>query len=229
MSYNNGPKLATDNPIQFYLDAGNSKSYPGTGTVWNDLSINGNNGTLTNGPTYSSANGGSIVFDGVNDYVTTSNTNLAASFTGDMTAEVWFKISATSSDWVRVIGTGGNTGNRTFGLWYNNPGNYLLWQRYGGPADPSILITSALSLNTWYYFAATTSGTAHALYLNNSKIGTATASGPWTASSENITLGYAGFHAYINGNIALGRLYGKGLTSSEILQNYNANRGRFGL
>ena len=57
------------NGLQLYLDAGNASSYPGSGTSWTDLSSNGRNGTLTNGPTYSSADGGSIVFDGSNDYV----------------------------------------------------------------------------------------------------------------------------------------------------------------
>ena len=64
-----GPEI-TESGLVLALDAGNLKSYPTTGTTWTDLSGRGNTGTLTNGPTYSSANGGSIVFDGVNDYVT---------------------------------------------------------------------------------------------------------------------------------------------------------------
>jgi len=55
--------------LQLYLDAGNASSYPGSGTTWTDLTVNGRNGTLTNGPTYSGTNGGSIVFDGTNDFV----------------------------------------------------------------------------------------------------------------------------------------------------------------
>jgi hypothetical protein len=72
-------ELAT---LQLYLDAGNASSYPGSGTTWTDLSGNGRNGTLTNGPTYSSANGGSIVFDGTDDFVqcTGSLTVTAATF-----------------------------------------------------------------------------------------------------------------------------------------------------
>jgi len=60
------------NGLVLCLDAGNTKSYPGSGTTWIDLSGNSNTGTLTNGPTYSSENGGSLVFDGIDDYVTTS-------------------------------------------------------------------------------------------------------------------------------------------------------------
>ena len=67
MPNNYGPRIVTDGLV-LCLDAGNSKSYPGSGTAWNDLSRNGNNGTL-NGPTFNSADRGSIVFDGTNDYV----------------------------------------------------------------------------------------------------------------------------------------------------------------
>jgi hypothetical protein len=65
------------------LDAADKNSYPGSGTTWTDLSGNGNNGTLVNGPTFSSANGGSIVFDGVDDYVTcgTNSSTLVSSMT----------------------------------------------------------------------------------------------------------------------------------------------------
>jgi hypothetical protein len=68
MSIGYGPRVVTDGLV-LALDAADTNSYPGSGTTWNDLSGNGNTGTLTNGPTYSSDNGGSIVFDGTNDYV----------------------------------------------------------------------------------------------------------------------------------------------------------------
>jgi hypothetical protein len=77
MSIGYGPKLITDGLV-LCLDAADSLSYPGSGTTWTDLSGNSNNGVFVNGPTYDSSNGGSIVFDGSNDYIelTTRNTNL---------------------------------------------------------------------------------------------------------------------------------------------------------
>jgi hypothetical protein len=76
MAVNYSPKIITDGLV-LYLDAANTRSYPGSGTVWSDLSRGGNNGTLRNGPTFNSGNGGSIVFDGVNDYASfPNNTNL---------------------------------------------------------------------------------------------------------------------------------------------------------
>ena len=74
MSLSRGPKIVT-NGLVLYLDAANKKSYPGSGTTWTDLSGNNNTGTLTNGPTFDSNNGGSIVFDGTNDYVSNTMSN----------------------------------------------------------------------------------------------------------------------------------------------------------
>ena len=82
MSINEASPSVITTGLQLYLDAGNASSYPGSGTTWTDLSGNSRDGTLTNGPTYSGTNGGSIVFDGSNDYVqcTGSLTVTAATF-----------------------------------------------------------------------------------------------------------------------------------------------------
>jgi hypothetical protein len=67
MALSHSPSIVTDGLV-LCLDAGNPKSYPGSGTTWTDLSGNGNNGTLVNGVGYSGDNLGSLSFDGVNDY-----------------------------------------------------------------------------------------------------------------------------------------------------------------
>ena len=74
MALGHGPTVVT-NGLVLALDAADRNSYPGSGTAWTDISGRGNTGTLTNGPTYSSANGGSIVFDGTNDYVDCGSIN----------------------------------------------------------------------------------------------------------------------------------------------------------
>ncbi len=157
------PKIVTDGLV-LALDAANSKSYPGSGTAWNDISGNSNNGTLTNGPTFSSADGGSILFDGTNDYINGVH-NSQLDTTGDMTGEVWFQLTETASDWVRVLGKGDAT-NRTFGLWYNTGSSYFLYQRYGSSGNVGILHTSTVTLNTWWHMVGTSSGTSHVFYLN---------------------------------------------------------------
>ena len=81
------------------LDAGNSSSYPGTGTTWTDLSGSVNTGTVFNSPVYSSANGGYLDFDGIDDYASGAN-SVSTDLTGDMSCEVWFKLDAVAGDWV---------------------------------------------------------------------------------------------------------------------------------
>jgi hypothetical protein len=83
------PKIVTNGLVLNY-DAGQQNSYSGSGTTWTDLSGRGNTGTLTNGPTYSSANGGSIVFDGVDDYVNIGSQSLVGSGTSPFSVELWF-------------------------------------------------------------------------------------------------------------------------------------------
>jgi len=210
--------------LTMLLDAGFTPSYPLSGTSWTDLSFSGNNGTLVNGPSYSGSNGGTIVFDGTNDYV--NGPAISSQLTGDMTVEAWIYITSGPSDWVRIIGTGNNpSGNRTFGLWYFTD-RTLLWQRYGTNIV-GLQPANVLSYNTWYHVAATTIGSTHTLYLNGSSIGTSTVTGPWPASNETITIGSAvGIHAYLTGNISISRIYNRGLSSTEILQNYNAQSYR---
>jgi len=171
------------------------------------------------------ASNGTFSFDGTDDTIHCGN--ISSSFTGDVTVEALVKINASPSDWVRIVGSGGNSGNRTFGLWYSTS-RTILWQRYGA-ADPSILPGTAMDTGVWYHIVATTSGTSHVLYLNNSVIGTAAAAGPWAASGENVTIGFAGFHTYLNGTVPTVKLYNRGLTAQEVAQNFNALRGRYGI
>jgi hypothetical protein len=229
-----GPDLV-QNGLVLALDAADKNSYVGSGTTWTDLSGNGNNGTLTNGPTFSSVNSGVIVFDGVDDYINCGN-NSSLKLTGDITIDTWIYISANPSDWVRICGIGssdGGSSNRIYGLWYNGTNasvtRNLLWQRYSPLAQiyPTSVI---LALNTWYYVSVTTNGSLHTLYLNGLSIDTTTSAGPWTTNTvDNVTIGYAGFHTYHTGRISLTRIYNRALTATEVLQNYNITKTRFGL
>jgi hypothetical protein len=183
-----------------------------------------NNNTIT-AQNLSYASDGTFSFDGTDDTIHFGN--ISSIFTGNLTVEAIVNLSAYQSDWVRIVGTGGNSGNRTFGLWYYTDGR-LLWQRYGA-SDPAINPSNVLSPGTWYHIVATTSGSNHVLYLNNSIIGTATAAGPWAASGENVTVGFAGFHTYLFGSVPNIRLYNRALSAQEVAQNFQALRGRYGL
>jgi hypothetical protein len=218
------------NGLLFDLDAGFIPGYPRTGTTWYDVSGNSYDGTLVNGPTFDSNNNGSLVFDGVNKYV--NGAGISSQLTGDITVEVWIKTTVTPTDWVRLIGTGNNpSGNRTFGLWLSVT-RAILWQRYGGQGGSQVNIQTnqTLTTNTWYQIAATTSGSSQTVYINGSSVLTGTGAGPWTASNENITLASSvSIHTFLTGNMSIGRIYNRALSSSEILQNYNSQKGRYGL
>jgi hypothetical protein len=109
-----GPNVVMDGLV-LYLDAGNRISYPGTGTVWSDISRGGNNGTLTNGPTFNSGNGGSIVFDGTNDYAILGNilNDVIAGNTPKYTFSVWIKFNALANNINYVLFN--KVGDTTFG------------------------------------------------------------------------------------------------------------------
>lgn len=188
------------------------------------IDIGGNNNITPTSLTYNAD--GTFSFNGSSNFLTLSL--LTSEFTGNMTAEVWIRPTASPGDWVRIVGSGGNSGNRTFGLWYNVD-RRLLWQRYGG-ADPAIFPASpTLTLNAWNHVVATTSGSSHVLYLNGVSIGTATAAGPWADSGETPTVGFAGFHTYVTGQISNVKLYTRGLSGDEVLQNFNTQRGMYGI
>lgn len=218
------------------LDSGSKSSYLGSGITWSDLSGNGYDGTLTNGPTYSSSNGGLIVFDGSDDYVVGVH-NATLDVTGDMTAECWFKLTSNRSDWVCLFSKGELTAGRTFGLWIyqvTDPG-YFLFQRYEpvGAQYPGASITDTVRLDTWYQIVGVSSSTTLQLYLNGSLVATSTYATASSYVSSTVPYNVGTIeqqNAYSHaGEIPISRLYNRALTSEEVKQNFDAIRGRFSI
>ena len=234
-----GPKVVADGLV-LALDAANRKSYPGTGTTWTDLSGNGNTGTLTNGPTYSSANGGSIVFDGVDDYTVISN---PATFQNqNFTVSVWvnpgfqdaaiismidFDHSSSPAPQGWVLQSEDATTNRYYYLaWYDGT-NFQPAGGYG--AGNGIQVTTS----SWQNIVYSKSGTTLIGYLNGVQVYTAVAGSSNVSYQSNRNfrigncIGSAGRE--FNGNISNARIYNRALTAQEIQQNFNATRGRYGI
>jgi hypothetical protein len=230
MALQHNPKIVT-NGLVLCLDAGNPLSYSGSGTVWNDLSGNGNNGTLTNGPTFSSANKGSIVFDGVDDWALLTAGNSFAYGTGDFTVECWFRDTSSISVPYAVLfsQTVGGTNYFLFGVDASKV-SFIATASGGGTAIKS---SNSYSRNTWNHGVASRISGSVTVYLNGIA-GTPTTN---TTDLTNITyvptIGDESNHGGNNswtGDIPMIRIYkGKGLTSSEVLQNYNATKGRYAL
>lgn len=212
--------------LVLYLDAAIPQSYPGSGTSWSDLSGLGNNGTLVNGPTFNSANKGSIVFDGVNDFIEGAH-NTQLNITGNITIECWFRVTNTRSDWVRIFGKGDAT-NRTVGLWYNQPSSLFLYQRYGS-TNMDAVYNSTVSLNTWFHMVGTSSSNSHILYLNSAQVATSSSGITFASSTDPYKVGYGNIHTYHIGNVSSCRIYNRALTAQEVAQNFNATRNRFGV
>ena len=210
--------------LQLYLDAGNASSYPGSGTAWTDLSVNSRNGTLTNGPTYSGTNGGSIVFDGTNDFVqcTGSLTVTAATFVA------WIKRNGNQGQYDGILFSRGavTTGmnfqvSNQLGYHWNDAGNTYNWQ--SGLTIPNL---------TWCMIAVSVTSTAATAYLCQTG-GTTTATNTVNHSSSNLNdiklaQDDAG-NRFFNGNIAIAQLYNIALSAGEISQNFEADRARFGV
>jgi hypothetical protein len=210
--------------LQLYLDAGQAASYSGSGTTWTDLSGNGRNGTLTNGPTYSSADGGSIVFDGTDDFVQCSGsvTATAATFVS------WIRRNGTQGQYDGILFSRGTnvTGmnfqvSNQLGYHWNNAVNTYGWQ--SGLTIPDL---------TWCMVAVSVTSTAATAYLcQSSGITSAINTVSHTSTTlDDIKIGQEDFGGrFFNGNIAIAQLYNTALSAEQVAQNFAADRARFGL
>ena len=206
------------------LDAGYVPSYPTSGTTWYDLSGNGNNGTLINGPTFSS---GSIVFDGADDNGQINNTGLSAA--EDCTLEVWAK----SDNYVTQSGILANKSYYSTGEGVAI-GNISNPQRLGftirTDSEVKIVFFNYTSTYGWSHFVGVKGSDEVRTYTNGVLINTQTYSGSITTDNDNLSIGrYLGYGRYWDGNLAIVRVYNRSITETEVLQNYNAQKGRFGL
>jgi hypothetical protein len=237
MAFNFSPKTVT-NGLVLSLDAANQKSYAGSGTSWNDLTGNSNNGTLTNGPTFSSANGGSIVFDGVNDYVTLGTPPLLNGVQVPLTICMWAKANSFSAFHTLWGVYKSVTSGEIYSLLRVDSGilRYFTSNSTGGYQYQD---SFSVSTGTWNFYAVKVSGTISSpsvtTYLNTSS---QTFSYSALSSSPNLTvdfrigadqLGGSVNVDHWNGNISTALWYNRALSATEVLQNYNALRGRFGL
>ena len=214
ISYN--PRIVTDGLV-LALDAGNTKSYPGSGTTWTDLSGNSNTGTLQNSPTYSSANGGSLVFNGTNNYISLTSTIIA-----DTPSSFFAWVYRNDSTTVDVIF--GENG-RYSGLLLTTDGRLHFLSQTGGAQIES---ASSIISNTSWYYVGVTRGSTDKLYLNGQQVASGT-----NAQSRNVKIDYIGqtntTSDYFNGRISNATVYNRELSVAEVSQNYNALRSRYGI
>ena len=232
MATNYNPRIVTDGLV-LCLDAGNSKSYPGSGTTWTDLSGNGNSGTLVNGVGYNIDGGGSIVFDGVDDEITIPYTPNLAFTDAIMSCESWVYVDSLSSAF-SIINKRGNrftqNSNRPYVFEVNTDGR-VRWI-----LDDATTVcdtaTGLMQTDQWYHLVATHDGTNSKIYINgveNVSVSSGTSSINDTGDIP-VRIGWRYQNSTINysdGKISITRVYNKALTAQEIQQNYNATKSRF--
>jgi hypothetical protein len=224
--------IITDGLV-LHLDAGNAASYSGTGVDWYDLTSNDNDGMLVNGPTYDSGNGGTISFDGVNDYV-----DVPAIQPTRFTLSSWFKAVGAPSNNDSAGGMLIAANPQMFGGgldFYLSHSWALQCIRFGVQGN-NIATSNNSALNNQIYNAvATYDGTTIKIYVNGElAISRAHTKDPIYPTSGDINVkigkwGYGPYQRNLNGNIYSSQIYNRALTESEIQQNYNATKGRFGL
>jgi hypothetical protein len=237
MASKSGPDIIEDGLV-LCLDAASKRSYLGTGTTWTDLK-EGNSGTLTNGPTFDAGNGGSIVFDGTDDYVDISSFNFFTycDYNKPFTMRVITKFTSNSNQ--QIFGHQARSGS------YGGIGLQIVGQKFrlGMFKDLSnnrILDSSTLPLNQVYDLVATFNGsdlsTGFGLYVNGiSNLATTSNSGSITSSVEDASSGpYVGFRGVpdnrdllFSGGLYSCSIYNRALTADEIRQNYEATVGRY--
>ena len=222
MSLAHSPSIVT-NGLVLCLDAANTKSYPGSGTTWRDLSGRGNSGTLTNGPTYSSANGGSIGLSSASSQYVGVGTISLPYGSSPGTISGWAKANSATAgngNWIISYGNPATSQSRFIG--YYNQTYY-----FGGYGND--ITASGIQTNTWLNMVGVYDGANASMYINGVLVSGPTAK-TWNTVANNAQLGRQTWGGeYWDGNIAQVSIYNRALTASEIQQNFNALRGRFGI
>ena len=218
MALAHSPRIVTDGLV-LALDAGNTKSYPGSGTTWYDL-IGGNNGTFESGANYSSVDGGVVGFDGSNDHVNFSSQMFNPN--SDFTISSWVNFDSLSGTHT-IVSTQNSSGS--FQLRYVSGTGVQIVDSYVINVG-TFSSSQTLSTGTWYGITITRSGNTYTYYLDGSSVSSFTSTNSYNQGPRTIGVNLSSSEAF-DGKISVIRAYNKALTAAEVAQNYNALKGRY--
>jgi hypothetical protein len=226
MATNYSPKIITDGLV-LALDAANTKSYPGSGTTWSDLSGNGNNGTLTNGPTFNSSNLGSLMFDGADTGI--QITNFPQIFNGSVGMSAWCYFNDDSRG--IIFGNFEVTNSINFEK-HTSRRLRLYWQ--SSTLNDVFTPNNTIPLNEWHHIhiqrnkdTGTFQFFVNGILVHNPSVTSLDIAS--TGSTFRIGRDSRTGTTVVNGNISQVQIYNRALSAAEVLQNYNATKGRYGL
>lgn len=234
MAFRYSPKIVTDGLV-LYLDAANTKSYVSGSTTWNDISRTGANGTLTNGPTFNSSNGGSIVFDGSNDFVNCGASD-AYNPVNSITVGCWVYFNSLNRREI-FIGKGNGVNATTNQYWIekqlDNTFLLLISTLTPSPFETRLILSNfTIQNNQWYNICLTYDRQTFKGYINGIQHpSTTSVTNALHTTSFNLGVGRLGDLGgiYLSGRVSNACLYNRALTAQEVLQNYNSTKSRFGL
>lgn len=234
MSFHYSPKISTDGLV-FYWDSANTKSYSGTGSNWMDLS-DGYVGSLINSPAYTDSNYGTINFDGVNDYVSTDfldgfgtsnlTLNIWMSFTASQQSAIFSKrIGASSFEQLSVFVTGDANGN--------SAGTRILVLDFNNPSSRNIFTPGSFNDGSWHHISYVRGTSNSSLFIDGQFISSTVSTKPNLSNTSRLFIGAAGdglsvLGLYFKGRISIIQLYNRDLSESEVFQNYQTTKTRFG-
>lgn len=240
-----GPKIVTDGLV-LALDAANTKSYPGSGATWNDVSGNNRTTTLVNNPPFNAANNGSISFDGFNDYAFIPSPS-PLSGNNLFTTEFWINTTSITGDFGGIYkaaclfggGTGEGTGQAEMFILSANNTSFtpdLIYFGAGGGLETGtcdVNVSTLMSNGSWYQIVlARTAIAAQVVYINGSQVATGNVSYSFADGQTDFGAlhgNLSNYTGFFNGKMSGIKIYNRALTAAEVLQNFNATRGRYGV
>lgn len=227
------------NGLVLWYDPRMQTSYQGSGTTINDLSGNTLNGSLVNGPTFSSENGGSLFFDGTNDYISRASTTTLNLTGGNYTLCAWVKVDSnwdTVTNYSNIIGKGARARYETEGwslfIFKNDPevGRYRWGSAIRNGTSLRSIFSETVDINIPMYLVARVTNSEIMLYKNGILIvtGSKTVNPPTTTTNVYMCGGTSGY-GFFKGNLYSAKIYNRTLTEEEIQHNFNQQRVRFGI
>ena len=237
--YNSGNgKQITATPIVqtglvLNLDASRKSSYSGSGTTWIDISGNGNNGAMTNGPVFGTASGGVITFDGINDYIDCGLSNI--SLPTNLTLSAWINQSTISGYRNIITKEGSGLTDLDYGLTTSPNGNLYFWFNNGSYRIHETSTNVINSTNTWYNVVSVFDDTNNRvkMYVNGVEVYNQSETTSLLAhTNSKLWIGWR--NSLLSGQLFYGgisstQIYNRALSATEITQNFNSTKSRFGL